>query len=41
MDSTLTPASIDSTIKSKALIGVISGIRELISLPTSVSVTRN
>ena len=28
LDSSLTPASVDSTIKSKALTGVLTGIRK-------------
>ena len=28
LDSSLTPASVDSTIKSKALTGVLSGVRK-------------
>jgi len=41
MDSSLTPACIDSTIKSQSLKGVLSGIREFINGSTFISVTRN
>lgn len=40
LDSSLTPAAIDSTIKSKALKGVLSDIRES-NFSTTTGVTRD
>jgi len=41
LDSSLTPASIDSTIKSNALTGVLSGIRKygILCVGTTLSTT--
>ena len=41
IDSSLTPAAIDSTIKSKALKNVLSNIREFTDLSMTIDVTRD
>jgi len=41
LDSSLTPATVDSTIKSKSLKNVLSGIRKFSDFPTIVSVRRD
>lgn len=40
LDSSLTPATVDSTIKSQSLKNVLSGIRKFTNPPTSIGVTR-
>jgi len=41
LDSSLTPATVDSTMKSKSLKDVLTNIRKFSNFPTIVSVTRD
>jgi len=41
LDSSLTPATVDSTIKSKALKNVLSGVREFTDFSMTIGITRD